>query len=321
MNTGDALIDTRELDAVLRNVSAPRLVLLDVRWRLGGPSPAELYASGHLPGAVSVDLDRDLAAPVGDGRRGRHPLPEPGALQEALRRWGIDEESSVVAYDDADGSSAARAWWLLRWAGLRDVRVLDGGIAAWTAAGLPLTTNMPAPEPTNVVVRPGAMPVLDATGVAELVARGGVLLDARVEPRYRGEVEPVDPVAGHIPGARSAPTSGNVDASGRFLSPKQLRERFAGLGVEPGQAVAAYCGSGVAAAQEVFGAAPGRSAGGVVCRFMERMGRRPLPADRDRSGPGCTNSIAVAAAVSWAVASCLPRSWWLVSRCGLCSGE
>ena len=252
MNTGDALIDTRELDAVLRNVSAPRLVLLDVRWRLGGPSPAELYASGHLPGAVSVDLDRDLAAQVGDGRRGRHPLPEPGALQEALRRWGIDEESSVVAYDDADGSSAARAWWLLRWAGLRDVRVLDGGIAAWTAAGLPLTTNMPAPEPTNVVVRPGAMPVLDATGVAELVARGGVLLDARVEPRYRGEVEPVDPVAGHIPGARSAPTSGNVDASGRFLSPKQLRERFAGLGVEPGQAVAAYCGSGVAAAQEVL---------------------------------------------------------------------
>ena len=321
MNTGDALIDTSKLDAAMRNASAPRLVLLDVRWRLGGPSPAELYASGHLPGAVSVDLDRDLAAPVGDGRRGRHPLPEPGALQEALRRWGIDEESSVVAYDDADGSSAARAWWLLRWAGLRDVRVLDGGIAAWTAAGLPLTTNMPAPEPTNVVVRPGAMPVLDATGVAELVARGGVLLDARVEPRYRGELEPVDPVAGHIPGARSAPTSGNIDASGRFLSPKQLRERFAGLGVEPGQAVAAYCGSGVAAAQEVFGAAPGRSAGGVVCRFMERMGRRPLPADRDRSGRGCTNSIAVVAAVSWAVASCLPRSWWLVSRCGLCSGE
>ena len=252
MNTGDALIDTRELDAVLRNVSAPRLVLLDVRWRLGGPSPAELYASGHLPGAVSVDLDRDLAAPVGDGRRGRHPLPEPGALQEALRRWGIDEESSVVAYDDADGSSAARAWWLLRWAGLRDVRVLDGGIAAWTAAGLPLTTNMPAPEPTNVVVRPGAMPVLDATGVAELVARGGVLLDARVEPRYRGEVEPIDPVAGHVPGARTAPASGNVDASGRFLSPERLRERFAGLGVEPGQAVAAYCGSGVTAAQEVL---------------------------------------------------------------------
>ena len=252
MNTGDGLIDTRDLDAAARNVSAPRLVLLDVRWRLGGPPPAELYASGHLPGAVAVDLDRDLAAPVGDGRRGRHPLPDPGALQEALRRWGINEDSSVVAYDDADGSSAARAWWLLRWAGLRDVRVLDGGIAAWTAAGLPLTAEVPSPEPGNVLVRPGAMPVLDAESAAGLVAGGGVLLDARVEPRYRGEVEPVDPVAGHIPGARSAPASGNVDVSGRFLSAERLRERFARLGVETDRAAAAYCGSGVTAAQEVL---------------------------------------------------------------------
>jgi thiosulfate/3-mercaptopyruvate sulfurtransferase len=252
VNTGDALIDTRDLDAALRNVSAPRPVVLDVRWRLGGPPPAELYASGHLPGAVAVELDRDLAAPVGDGKRGRHPLPEPGALQEALRRWGINEDSSVVAYDDADGSSAARAWWLLRWAGLPDVRVLDGGIAAWTAAGLPLTAEVPSPELGNVLVRPGAMPVLDAEGAAGLVAGGGVLLDARVEPRYRGEVEPVDPVAGHIPGARSAPASGNVDVSGRFLSAERLRERFARLGVEADRAAGAYCGSGVTAAQEVL---------------------------------------------------------------------
>jgi len=226
--------------------------VLDVRWRLGGPPPGEMYATGHLPGAVGVDLDRDLAAPVGDGSRGRHPLPEVGALQEALRRWGIDEDSSVVAYDDADGTSAARAWWLLRWAGLHDVRVLDGGIAAWTAAGLPLTTHVPTPKPGSVVVRPGARPVLDADGVAELVAGGGVLLDARVEPRYRGEVEPVDPVAGHIPGARSAPAGGNVAASGRFLGPDRLRERFARLGVEPGLTVGAYCGSGVVAAQVVL---------------------------------------------------------------------
>lgn len=252
MNTGDALIDTRDLDAALRNVSAPQPVVLDVRWRLGGPPPAELYASGHLPGAVAVELDRDLAAPVGDGKRGRHPLPEPGALQEALRRWGINEDSSVVAYDDADGSSAARAWWLLRWAGLPDVRVLDGGIAAWTAAGLPLTAEVPSPELGNVLVRPGAMPALDAEGAAGLVAGGGVLLDARVEPRYRGEVEPVDPVAGHIPGARSAPASGNVDVSGRFLSAERLRERFARLGVEADRGAGAYCGSGVTAAQEVL---------------------------------------------------------------------
>jgi thiosulfate/3-mercaptopyruvate sulfurtransferase len=211
-----------------------------------------MYSSGHIPGAVGVDLDRDLADSVGDGKRGRDPLPEPAALQQTLRRWGINEDSSIVAYDGADGTSAARAWWLLRWAGLEDVRVLDGGVAAWTAAGLALTTEVPSREPGNVVVRPGAMPVLDAEGATALVAGGGVLLDARVEARYRGEVEPVDPVAGHIPGARSAPTGGNVDASGRFLGADQLRSRFAGLGIEPGQDVAAYCGSGVAAAQEVL---------------------------------------------------------------------
>lgn len=252
MNTGEVLIDADDLASAVRSVAGPRPVILDVRWRLGGPSPAELYAAGHLPGAVGVDLDRDLAAPVGDGNRGRHPLPEPDALQAALRRWGVNDDSTVVAYDDADGSSAARAWWLLRWAGLGDVRVLDGGIAAWTAAGLPLTTEVPSPRPGNVVVRPGGMPVLDADAAAALAAGGGVLLDARVAERYRGEVEPVDPVAGHIPGARSAPASGNVDASGRFLSPERLRDRFASLGVEPGRSVGAYCGSGVTAAQEVL---------------------------------------------------------------------
>jgi thiosulfate/3-mercaptopyruvate sulfurtransferase len=252
VNTRSVLIDVDALAPAVQSVVAPGPVVLDVRWRLGGPPPAELYAGGHLPGAVGVDLDRDLAAPVGDGRRGRHPLPEPAALEAALRRWGIRGDSSVVAYDDADGSSAARAWWLLRWAGLTDVRVLDGGIAAWTAAGLPLTTDVPTPAPGDVVVRPGGMPVVDAAAVAALASGGGVLLDARAEARYRGEVEPVDPVAGHIPGARSAPTMGNVDETGRFLAPEQLRERFARLGVEPGRPVGAYCGSGVTAAQEVL---------------------------------------------------------------------
>jgi thiosulfate/3-mercaptopyruvate sulfurtransferase len=252
VNAGEVLIDAHDLASAVRSVSASPPVVLDVRWRLGGPPPAELYASGHLPGAVGVDLDRDLAAPVGDGSRGRHPLPEPDALQGALRRWGIDHDSTVVAYDDADGTSAARAWWLLRWAGLGDVRVLDGGIAAWTAAGLPLTTEVPSPEPGNVVVRPGGMPVLDADAAAALAGGRGLLLDARVEPRYRGEVEPVDPVAGHIPGARSAPAGDNVDASGRFLSRERLLERFASLGVDSDRPVGAYCGSGVTAAQEVL---------------------------------------------------------------------
>ena len=250
MQSENPLIDVTEL-ARLAAAGTAGPVLLDVRWRLGGPSPAELYAGGHLPGAVAVDLDTDLAAPAGDRTRGRHPLPEPPALEAALRRWGVRADSAVVAYDDADGSSAARAWWLLRWAGLTDVRVLDGGIAAWVAAGLPLTTEVPAPVPGDVVVRPGGMPVLDAAGAAALPARG-VLLDARAAARYRGEVEPVDPVAGHIPGARSAPTSGNVAGNGRFLPAAALRERFAALGVEPARPVGAYCGSGVTAAQAVL---------------------------------------------------------------------
>jgi thiosulfate/3-mercaptopyruvate sulfurtransferase len=251
MNARGPLIDVDELSTEIPTVT-DRPVVLDVRWRLAGPPPAKLYAAGHLPGAIGVDLDRDLAGPVGDGRRGRHPLPDPQALQATLRRWGINTDSTVVAYDDADGTSAARAWWLLRWAGIDSVRVLDGGLAAWTATGQPLTTEVPAPGPGDVVVRPGAMPVLDAGSVAALAGGAGVLLDARAEGRYRGEVEPIDPVAGHIPGARSAPASGNVDRDGRFLDPERMRTRFAALGARAGAAVGAYCGSGVTAAQEVL---------------------------------------------------------------------
>jgi thiosulfate/3-mercaptopyruvate sulfurtransferase len=252
MSTRNPLIDATELAEMTRTVTGTGVVVLDVRWRLAGPSPAELYAGGHLPGAVGVDLERDLAGSVGGGERGRHPLPDPDVLQDTLRRWGVRAGSTVVAYDDADGNSAARAWWLLRWAGVVDVRVLDGGIAAWVRAGLPLTTEVPVPGPGDVVVRPGGMPTLDADGAAALPGAGGVLLDARAEPRYRGEVEPMDPVAGHIPGARSAPTSGNVDGDGRFLEPARLRDRFVALGVRPDRPVGAYCGSGVTAAQEVL---------------------------------------------------------------------
>ena len=269
MNTGGALIDTRELDAAMQNVSTPRPVLLDVRWRLGGPPPAELYASGHLPGAVAVDLDRDLAAPVGDGRRGRHPLPEPGVLQEALRRWGITEESSIVAYDDADATSAARAWWLLRWAGLRDVRVLDGGIAAWTSAGLPLATDVPAPEPADVVVRPGAMPVLDATGVAELVASGGVFAGCAGRAAVPGRGRAGRSSRGPHP---RCPQCADEWQRRRVRAVPQ-REAVAGT-VRRTRSRAGAAGGGLLrfgrdGGAGGVGAAPGRSAGGVVCRFME----------------------------------------------------
>jgi thiosulfate/3-mercaptopyruvate sulfurtransferase len=248
------LVSPLDLAADLERGSADRTVVLDVRWRLGGPPGRAEHAAGHVPGAVFVDLDTELAAPPGTG--GRHPLPEPSRLQEVLRRAGVSEGSRVVAYDHADGSVAARAWWLLRWAGLPAdrVAVLDGGWAAWREEGLPVSTEEPAPEPGHVVVRPGGMPVLDADAAAAL-ARSGVLLDARAGERYRGEVEPVDPRAGHIPGARSAPSAGNVGHDGRWQEPGDLAERFRELGVEPGsgpEAVGAYCGSGVTASSLVL---------------------------------------------------------------------
>ncbi|MCP2201526.1 thiosulfate/3-mercaptopyruvate sulfurtransferase [Lentzea flava] len=202
-----------------------------------------------MPGAVYVDLDTELSAPPGVG--GRHPLPDPERLQEVLRRAGVREDSQVVAYDAGDGSVAARVWWLLRWAGHDEVAVLDGGFAAWEAAGLPVTAEEPAPLTGDVVVRPGQMPVLDADEAAAL-AQEGVLLDARAAARYRGETEPVDPKAGHIPGALNAPTTGHVGPDGRWLGAAELAERFAGLGVSSDVAVGAYCGSGVTASSVVL---------------------------------------------------------------------
>jgi thiosulfate/3-mercaptopyruvate sulfurtransferase len=234
-------------------------VLLDVRWRLAGPPGIEDYRAGHLPGAVFVDLDRDLAAEPGEG--GRHPLPDPDRLQAVLRAAGVRRNHPVVAYDAADGSTAARAWWLLRWAGHEQVAVLDGGYAAWTAEGRPVSTDTPSPEPGDIEVTPGHMPVLDADEAAEL-ARTGVLLDARAPERYRGDVEPVDPRAGHIPGAVNAPFAGHLGPDGRWRTPAELAERFAELKVQPGR-VGAYCGSGVTASSVVlalevagFGPAP-----------------------------------------------------------------
>lgn len=225
------------------------VTILDVRWRLGGPPGIESYREGHIPGAVFCDLDDDLAAPPGP--EGRHPLPSAAAFQSAMRRLGVSDARPVVVYDDADSTAAARAWWTLRYFGHGDVRVLDGGMRAWTRAGLPVVRDAPPERPGDFTARPGGMPVLDADGAAELAARG-VLLDARAEERYRGEVEPVDPVAGHIPGAVSAPTAQNVEPGGRFHGREFLRERFNVLGVVEGVPVGVYCGSGVTAAHEVL---------------------------------------------------------------------
>lgn len=245
------LIAAAELAAALGQALPP--VVLDVRWRLGGPPGAESYRAGHIPGALFADLDRDLAGAPG-GQGGRHPLPAAGAFQAAMRRAGISADRRVVAYDDADSTAAARAWWLLRYFGHRDVRVLDGGYRAWTASGGAVSAAAAEPAPGRFTAVAGGMPVLDAGGAASL-ARSGVLLDARAGERYRGEQEPVDPVAGHIPGAVSAPTAQNVGPDGTFRPVAELRARFAGLGV-PGAGgpggVGAYCGSGITAAHEVL---------------------------------------------------------------------
>ena len=241
------LITPRQLAALLTRLEP--LILVDVRWSLTGASGCADYQVGHLPGAVFLDVDTELAGPPGPG--GRHPLPDPAALQATLRAAGIHTTTPVVAYDAADGSVAARLWWLLRWAGHSAVAVLDGGIAAWRAAGLPVTIDVPQPAVGTITVRPAAMPVLDASQAAAL-ARDGVLLDARVPARYRGETEPVDPRAGHVPGAVNAPFGELTDAQGRWLTPGRLRElaqRWGAAGAEIG----AYCGSGINACALVLG--------------------------------------------------------------------
>lgn len=230
-------------------VDVHRVVVLDIRWRLGGPSARADYAEAHIPGAVFVDLEHDLSAPP--DHRGRHPLPSAQDFQAAMRAAGVGPDSHVVCYDDGPGTSAARAWWLLRFFGQHTVQVLDGGFAAWVADARRTTADVPDPEPGTFRADPGHMPLLNARD-AEDMARTGVLLDARAWDRYTGADEPVDDVAGHIPGALSAPTAANVGADRRFRSRGELRERFAGLGVSEERSVGTYCGSGVTAAHQVL---------------------------------------------------------------------
>jgi thiosulfate/3-mercaptopyruvate sulfurtransferase len=258
------LIDVTSLARGLAAGASP--VLLDVRWRVAGsPGPPGIaaYRAGHLPGAVFIDLDHDLSGAPGAG--GRHPLPEAAAFELAMRRAGVSNGRDVVVYDEADATAAARGWWMLRYFGHPRVRVLDGGYRAWAAAGQPVVAGEgAAPPPGDFTASPGGMQLLDADGAADL-ARHGTLLDARAGERYRGEAEPIDPVAGHIPGAVSAPTAANVLADGRFRAAPDLRARFAALGVgaaadDPGTgtgagtgaAAGSYCGSGVTAAHEVL---------------------------------------------------------------------
>lgn len=239
------LISATELSSLIGSVT-----VLDVRYRMGGPPGRGEYAAGHIPTAAYVDLDSDLSSAPGDpvDERGRHPLPESHAFVSAMRTAGVSNDEPVVVYDDWQGRAAGRAWWLLRDSGHTDVRVLDGGWSAWLAANGAVESEPATPAPGDFDGKPGTLPVVDATTV-EGVA---VLIDARAPERYRGEVEPVDPVAGHVPGAVNVDTSRNLAEDGTFRSPDELRKIYAAVGAVPGADVAAYCGSGVTATHDLL---------------------------------------------------------------------
>ncbi|MGW1726640.1 sulfurtransferase [Streptomyces sp. NPDC002306] len=248
----NVIISASELANELSGERPP--LVLDVRWQLslakaaGAPAfdgRAE-YEAGHVPGAVFVDLDRELASTPGPG--GRHPLPDVADFGAAMRRAGVSSAVPVVVYDGGQGWAAARAWWMLRWTGHPDVRVLDGGLPVWEGK---LSVDVPAPAEGDFEPVPGAAGLLDADAAAAL-ARSGVLFDARAGERYRGDVEPIDRVGGHIPGAVSAPTTDNVAGDGRFLPAEELNARFKTLGASGDTEVGVYCGSGVSGAHEVL---------------------------------------------------------------------
>ncbi len=234
------LISTTELHDRLGEVS-----LLDVRYRTNGPSGPREYAAGHVPGAVYVDLDSELADAPGEG--GRHPLPPTAVFEAAMRRAGVRGDTPVVVYDDWQGLAAGRCWWLLRYHGHSDARILDGGWSAWLADGGASEHGAPAPVPGDFMAHPGGMPVVEADRVPDVA----VLVDARAPERYRGETEPIDPVAGRIPGAVNVPTVRNLTDDGRFRPAHELREIYAEVGAVPGADVAAYCGSGVTAVHDI----------------------------------------------------------------------
>jgi thiosulfate/3-mercaptopyruvate sulfurtransferase len=223
------------------------VTILDVRWRLDEPDGRASYLQCHLPGAVYVSLEDELSDHRITGR-GRHPLPSGRSVEAAARRWGVRQGVPTVVYDDWNRAGSARAWWVLTAAGIADVRILDGGLAAWRAAGGNVATDPVTPPPGNATVLHddlynGALPTLTAQQVNDFT-----LLDARAPERFRGDVEPIDPVAGHIPGAKNLPSGTVLTGDGTFLAPDALVRLLAGHGIDDDGRLGAYCGSGVTAA-------------------------------------------------------------------------
>ncbi len=244
-------------DWLAGHLTDPDLRIADVRWYLIDKTRQGVveYTRGHIPGAVFIDVDHDLAAPFGQGP-GRHPLPRPEAFAEAMSRAGIGDETYVVAYDDAGGANAARLWWLLRYFGHERVSLLDGGIVQWQKEARPLERETPVVPKAQFTPRsPKRERVVDKAAVEALAkSPRAVVFDVRAPERYRGEVEPIDPRAGHVPGAKSAPYAGNLRGSDdlRFLEPEALRARFEALGAGRAEQIVSYCGSGINATLGIF---------------------------------------------------------------------
>lgn len=230
------------------------LVVLDCRFALDDPQwGRQASQQDHIPGALHADLERQLSAAIQPGISGRHPLPDAETVAAFFRSCGISADSKVVLYDDGPGAFACRAWWLLLWLGKSDdVWLLDGGYKAWQAAGLPVSNAVVEPVRGDLPASPDMSLLIDADSLQTLLERCPLLLDARALPRFRGEVEPIDPVAGHIPGARCLPFTDNLGSDGHFLPVAQLQQRFAALPVAVDQHAVAYCGSGVTACHNLF---------------------------------------------------------------------
>lgn len=243
-------------ERLYERLSEPGLVILDCRFALEDTDYGQRsYANGHIAGARFADLDKDLSGEVVKQVTGRHPLPNPERLVERLQAWGVNADSEIVLYDDGPGAFAAHAWWLLAWLGKREgVYLLDGGLKAWHAAGLPLSLDAPAHERGAFAGTPDEAAVVSAQAILErLSTTGQTLIDARAPARFRGEVEPIDPVAGHIPGARCAVFTDNLGADGKFLPKDLLKARFEKiLGDRSAETLVAYCGSGVTACHNLF---------------------------------------------------------------------
>ena len=244
------LIESEMLATLLND---DKVILLDTRFSLSNHREGRaLYEQGHIPGALYADLETDLSGDIIPGQTGRHPQPEMATFTDTLRRWGVTENSHVIVYDDGGHAMAARAWWLLRWAGIKTVSLLHGGIKAWLAGRYPMTSSVPEKSASDLVPTYGGMATVSAQEIMSALGQGQmILIDARGEERFRGEVEPLDAKAGHIPGAICHPFANNMDEQGRFLSSEVLRQQFSGL-IGSNQTPVFYCGSGVTACHNIF---------------------------------------------------------------------